>query len=532
MIGLETYLDKAVTHSGELTVISPSGTERMSWADVHEVALRGAAWLSARGVGSGSTVLLMGRTSLDLVIAIRSVWLAGGAVLVAPLPTTNRSEGAVASRLGRIAESIEPSLVIGAPSLLTSVPASWECPMVSLGAFREGCDSCRATDDVQNSSELPAIIQLTSGTTGDARVLRIGRSHLVANCLAIRKGLEISPTNDTFLSWLPLSHDMGLIGKVALPMLTGSDLVISDPSMYTSDPGNWLKWCGEYRATITAGPSFSYSLASHLLTHRSDYDLSSVKAWINGSEQIDVGDYEKFLSRGERCGIDQRAAFPVYGLAEATLAVTFPALGSGFKSETIEETSLELGAAVTTKEQGPHTRQIAVVGRPVDGMEVAIAGADRQPASSEGSSIGEILIRGESVAVSDPDRDDGWVGTGDLGYLRDGELAVCGRSKDVIIVGGRNIYPAEIERRVAALDPAIRRCAAIGLTTGQREGMGLVVELEDPAKRNGFEGEIGRVSRDGWDLSPTGVVFVKPGSIPRTTSGKVARSRCRELFFG
>ena len=236
-------------------------------------------------------------------------------------------------------------------------------------------------------------------------------------------------------------------------------------------------------ASITCTPNFAYGIAETLLTRDSPYDLESLRLAINGSEQIDVEMFERFIDHGQRRGLNPASAFAVYGLAEATLAVTFPRLGSGLESEKIDEAALQEGRALrTTRSLG---RRVALLGGPVRNMEVAIQ--DEEGVQPPEGVLGEIVIRGDSV-VSQPKverftnhskEQTEWFNTGDLGYLRDGQLAVCGRKKDLIIVAGRNIFPSEVERRIASVAGVYGgHCAVFSVRGRATESVVAVVETK------------------------------------------------------
>lgn len=538
---LEHRLSAAAEGSGRLELLSDQGVSGMSWADVHQLAMQGATRLAEQGYGPGTTIALIGRSSLEQVVAVRAAWLIGAAVMFVALPNSSRRRGVAERRLSRMNRIAPPDLVIGTEDLpgpgLVDQAASLTTQQWNVLYSSGSSGSWVASTDIDR--RLPAVIQFTSGTTDEPKGLAISRYCLDRNLSAIAGRLELS-SDDSLASWLPLSHDMGLIGMLGLPMSSGVDLVLSDTSTFAKNPHSWMDACSRYGTTITGGPSFAYGIAASLLHSADHLDLGRLRFAVNGAEQVDVGTFERFIEAGAKFGLDGRAAFPVYGLAEATLAVTFPAPGSGLRSQTISQRNLESRKVVEVDRGTVGSTTLALLGSPLDGVEVDISLAD---GAVPGSDVGEILIRGESVInsymQSEPEVSAalkstpvGWVETGDLGYLVDGNLVVCGRSKDTIIVAGRNIFPSEMETRIGMMDGVYRgRVVAVGVKRRGSERVGIVIEREDDGDDSRLSGEVQSAILEGWDLKVDEIILTDPGSIPRTTSGKVSRSQCRQLFF-
>jgi fatty-acyl-CoA synthase len=531
--GLNARLEEAAEKNGRVTVIGDTGADSLSWSEVHVRSEHGASWLTNRDTRSGSSILLVGRTSLDMIIAIRAAWMAGASVTVATPPSRSQSESVLRQRFGLIRRSIGPSLILGDGDHLAKMISLTEPNVWEFTSWMQACER-ESTLGMDSKSEIVgdtlAVIQLTSGTTGTPKAVRVSRECLDANQAAITRGIALSD-DDVFVSWLPLSHDMGLIGTLGIPMVSGVDLIVADPTMFVSRPKNWMEWCAQYGATITCAPNSTYGIAGSLLNHGSRIDLSRLRLAINGSESIDVDIFEGFLKAGEANGLAPQAAFPVYGLAEATLAVTFPHPGSGLQSDWFRDKYPGTSGAVPLGKDTAHSRRLAKVGSPVEGMAVDIVLEGQSLPDRE---IGEIHIRGSSVTqgyVGDPDSYLGtWLPTGDLGYTVNGELVVCGRSTDLVIIAGRNIYPEDVEGAVGRIQGVWRNnVAAFGVTKGDREWLIIVAESE-VADRLSLARSISAAVRDWSDVSVADVCITEPRSLPKTSSGKISRSRARDLY--
>ena len=481
-----------------------------------------ASSLSHRGVGPGDAVMLVGRTSVDLIAAIRAGWLLGAPVVVAPVPGSARSSAPAAERLRVVAAATAPRVVLGDGEFLAL-----------LGDRGDGFERL-AFDQLSGGGHLPplpadvseesdAILQPTSGTTQEPRIVRVPRRCLLANLGSIRGRLRFDPADDRIVSWLPLSHDMGLVGVLGSAMAWGIDLVIADPSLYAGDPSLWMKWCSDYGGTITVAPNFAYALAERQLSTVSrEFDLAGLRVALNGAEPIDVDVFGKFLAAGARHQVTPASAMCVYGLAEATLAVTFPDLGAGLE--------VDQPGGVGHR---PESQRFAFLGTPLDGVEIRISSPI--PTELEDRDVGEIEIRGTSVTPGylgeSPVRSSrDWLSSGDLGYIHRGQLVVCGRSKDVIIHGGRNIFPEQVESVISTVD-GVREGSVVVFGVRGRSSESVVAVVESVAGDDRrMQRDIAAAVLDHCEVALATVRLVPPGTLPKTTSGKLARARTRTMF--
>jgi fatty-acyl-CoA synthase len=386
--------------------------------------------------------------------------------------------------------------------------------------------------------EALGVLQFTSGSTADPKGVMLPQHCMTANIDAIVEGAGLG-SDDVGVSWLPLYHDMGLIGLLMTPMVTGFDLALAAPQDFLRAPGDWMRWMSEFRGTITCGPNFAYALAARALRRLDQIDLSSWRLALNGAEPIDPDSVDAFCDAGAPYGLDSKSPFCVYGMAEATLANSFPIPGTGMQVDTVDRHALEHDRiAHPSREAAADGRRLALLGRPLRGLDVRICEPDSGRALLD-REVGELELRGDSVTpgyyrrpeVTDASFRDGWLRTGDLGYLVEGEVVVCGRIKDVLIIGGRNVYPEEIERATAGVD-GVRagNVIAFGIE-GRRGKEGIVVVAEtradDPASLH--DSVIDNVC-DAVGIPPLDVVFVTPGSLPKTSSGKLQRSACKAQY--
>jgi fatty-acyl-CoA synthase len=516
---------------GSITFVTGGDTVVVPWRQLHDEARAMAASLQARGIGPGSHVALLGPTTRPLVTAVSAVWLAGGTVVVLPLPMRLGSlDEFVAQTRARI-RAADAAVVVADGDLAAFIePAPDDPPLVLLPELTASPADAFVTPDV--GSEDLAVLQFTSGSTSDPKGVMLPHRVILANLDGAAAAAELDPDDDVLVSWLPLYHDMGLIGCLTLPMVTGTDLVLGAPQDFMGAPARWMQWMSDFGGTATAGPNFSYALAARALRRMDGLDLSRWRIALNGAEPVDPVTMRDFCDAAAPFGFRATSAFPAFGMAEVAIAGTFPSPGRGLVVDVVEDP----GSGTT--------RALARLGRPVPGLEMRIVDAD--PASDSGvladREVGELQLRGTSVtpgyykhpeATAAAFTPDGWFRTGDLAYAVDGELVVCGRMKDVIIVGGRNVFPEDVERAVAMVD-GVRAGNVIAFGVEGRKGREALVvvaetktaELADRVRQD----VVVRV-RDAVGLPPEEVVLVTPGTLPKTSSGKLQRSRCREKYL-
>jgi fatty-acyl-CoA synthase len=360
-----------------------------------------------------------------------------------------------------------------------------------------------------------------------------------ANLDAIATATSLDPDDDVLVSWLPLYHDMGLVGLMCTSMTSGAGLVLGAPTDFMSSPGRWMEWMSRYGGTATAGPNFSYVLATRALRRAERLDLSRLRIALNGAEPVDPGTVEAFVEAGAPHGLRPGAVFPAFGMAEVAIAGTFPEPMTGLRTDCVDRRVLETERyAAPVDDTAANSRRLARLGRPVPGLEIRVVDPVTGDVLRE-REVGELEIRGTSVTpgyYKRPDVNaelfhDGWLRTGDLAYLLDGELVMCGRIKDVIIVGGRNVFPEDVERALDGLD-GVRAGNVIAFgVEGDRGKEGLVVVAESKADDiTSVRRTVAERVREAVGLPPKDIVLVAPGSLPKTSSGKLQRSLCKTRY--
>ena len=504
-----------------------------------------AGGLRARGIGRGDAVSLMLRTEPDFFGAFFGVLLAGAVpVPIYPPMRPGRLEE-YAARQVRILDNAQARLLITFPEVeriagllrarvrslhgVTTLARLTPAPASALPA--SGADD-------------PALIQYTSGSTGDPKGVLLSHANVLANIRALGQGLGVR-ADDICVSWLPLYHDMGLIGIWLGSLYHGVPVVILPPLAFLARPARWLRAISAHRATISAAPNFAFDLCVKRITDSelAGVDLGSWRLAMNGSEAVSADTIVRFARRFGAHGFRAEAMCPVYGLAEASVGLTVSRAGKGPRIERLQRATFE-----QTRRAGPATPGdssplvLVSCGAPLPGHDVRIVDAAGSVLSD--GVEGRVEFRGPSVtsgyfrnpAATAAVLHGGWMDAGDLGYTTGGELVITGRRKDVIIKAGRNLYPQEVEELVGNV-PGIRKgcVAAFGLGDSATGTERLVVVAETRAvtadARAGLETTVrGRVV-DALGLPPDTVVLAAPGAVLKTPSGKIRRSATREAWL-
>ena len=522
---------------------------RLSWRQLHDESRAVGAALQARGLVPGDHVAILGPTSRGLITAVRGCWMAGIASMVLPLPMRMGSLDAfVESTRARIRHGDAKLVLIDDLLAPFYEAAPGDPPIAPLGAVLPGAPGVPSGDRLEVPAPDPdrlVILQYTSGSTSEPKGVMIPDRVLTANVDGCCEAGSIVPEEEVLVSWLPLYHDMGLVGCLAIPMTRGAELVQAAPQDFLAHPGNWMQWISDWRGTATAGPNFSWVLATRALKRMRDIDLSSLTLALSGAEPVDPVAVEAFVAAAEPFGFSAGGVFPAFGMAEVAIGGSFPRRHRGLVCDTVDRVVLERDRVakpvdvVDPDDLQLAARRLPLLGRPVPGLEMLIV----DPATFEERPerhVGELLIRGTSVTpgyYKRPDATaelfhDGWLRTGDLAYLVDGELVLCGRIKDVIIVGGRNVFPEDIERAVGVLD-GVRagNVIAFGMDGYKgKESVVVVAEIRGD-DHDTIRHAIHHRTLEVCGLPPRDVMLVQPSTLPKTSSGKLQRAKCRELYL-
>lgn len=476
-----------------------------------------AAVLARHGIGRGSRVGLLGDTSVGLIAAIHAVWLRGAAFTILPLPSR-------AHLLPIIADARFDLLVADEESCAALSHAVNVLPLSAL----EQTTAAPVMAIRPEPGDL-AILQYTSGSTRNPRGVPVTHGNLLANLDAIEATIgsgALDPATACWMSWLPLYHDMGLIGFLALPMSRGCPLVLQSPVAFALRPGSWLERLSRHRATSTGGPNFAYGLMAQLLERPGSAiaDLSSVRYMFSGGEPIDAAMMARFTTAAGRHGLNPGAFVAAYGLAESTLAVSFSPIGEGITVDEVDRDTLERDGQALPAIEGLSSRRLVRLGRAVSGTRIRIVD-ETAGLVVAARTVGHIEVSGPSVVGG------GWLRTGDLGYLADGELVVCGRAKDVLFAAGRNVYPQDVEAAAAQV-PGVRPGGAAAFGIPADAGDRLVVAVECRGSDTGeLRKAVAIAVATETGMAPADVVTVRPGRLPKTSSGKLRRAETRRRYF-
>ncbi len=538
----------------------------LTFGELYAAGQKCAEELARRGVPAGGCVSLMLPTSRQFFICYVGILLAGAVpVPIYPPFRADRIEeyaerqSAILNNAGvcllltfRRAEAVAKLLKPRVKSLLDVVDAgklleaAEKVPPPAPGALPAFLSGSR----IRKSTDL-ALLQYTSGSTGDPKGVMLTHANLLANMRCIAEALQMGP-EDVGISWLPLYHDMGLIGAWLTLMLHGVPLVVMSPLLFLTRPERWLQAIHKHKGTITAAPNFAYELCVRKISEKAaeGLDLSSCKAALNGAEPVNPETLERFIQRFEKNGFQRGAMLPVYGLAESSLGVTFPPLGRGPLVDRIERDAFTMQGKAIPASNGEATISFVSSGRGCRGHEVKIVDNDGRevPERTEGF----LWFRGPSATAgyfrnpeatakllpcgpATPPDEYPWLTSGDRAYQADGEIYVTGRVKDIIIKGGRNLYPHEVEELAARTEGIRKGCVvAFGLKDEATGTEKLVVVAEsradDAKKRAALVSAITEQVTTGLGLPPDRVELIPPGSIPKTSSGKLRRDETKQLY--
>jgi fatty-acyl-CoA synthase len=528
----------------------------ITFGELYERASAIALDLQQRGLEPAQTVAIMLPTGAEFFYTFAGILLAGGIpVPIYPpfradriaeyatrqaailrnaetrfLITFRQAEGLarlLQPRVPTLREVLNAERLASAPVQAEPASASWR-PVEILSHHARG-------EDI-------AFLQYTSGSTGDPKGVTLTHANLLANIRSIVAGVKLRP-DDVAVSWLPLYHDMGLIGAWFVPIYSGVPLVVMSPLAFLSRPERWLWAIHRHRGTISPAPNFGYELCVRKIADKEleGLNLSSWRAAFNGAEPVHAETLERFAARFAAYGFRREALLPVYGLAEATLGVSASREG-GYKVDRIERAPFESeGRAVPAAFGDAAALEFVSAGEPFPDVEIRIVERDGQDAGERRE--GQLWFRSPAAtsgyyrnpaATSALIREPGWLNSGDLAYRAGSEFYITGRAKDVIIKAGRNMYPHEIEDIAGQVAGVRTGCVvAFGAPDARSGTERLVVaaEVRDPGVGKRISAEITRAVHEAMGVPPDVIELVPPHSIPKTSSGKLRRGETRRLFL-
>ena len=533
-----------------LTFLDHAGKESyLTYGELLGTSRRIAVGLKQFGAGKNQPILILLPTSTDFLLAFFGVLLAEAVPVPLYPPVRMHEVEQYTHHLLAIIKDSGARCIISSGALLNFLkwiirPASHDISLCTPQDLLLSATTSRM-DFPACASQDAALIQYTSGSTGAPKGVELTHEHLLSNIRSIAKALNYRE-GDVGVSWLPLYHDMGLIGAILSTLHFSIPLVLFSPVDFIKSPKRWLWAIHQYRGTLSAAPNFAYSLCVRKLKDHElkGLDLSSWRVAINGAESIHPKTLEEFSERFGPYGFSRKAFLTAYGLAESTLAVTFSVPDQEPKIQSYDRKIFELEerAVRSPVSMDSSTVQWVSVGKPVPDHHVRIV--DKAGLELSERTVGEITVKGPSVmkgfyhkpeATADALKD-GWLYTGDLGFLDEGELYITGRSKDVIIKGGKNYYPQDIEASAGSVEGVRPGCvSAFGVPNPQQgtEEIVLVAEtrIRSNPRRNRIIKEILKSVHREVGCSPDRVLLVSPGCVSKTSSGKIQRSLCRQRYL-
>ncbi|MBI3228274.1 MAG: fatty acyl-AMP ligase [Mycolicibacterium cosmeticum] len=517
---------------------------RHTWGEVHERARRIAGGLAAAGIGPGDSVGVLAGFPVEIAPTAQGVWMRGGSLTMLHQPTPRTDLAVWAEDTMTVIGMIELKAVIISEPFVVAIPVLEEKGIKVLKV----ADLLAADpiDPVETDEDDLALMQLTSGSTGSPKAVQITHRNIFSNAEAMFIGAEYDVDKDVMVSWLPCFHDMGMVGFLTIPMYFGAELVKVTPMDFLRDTLLWARLIDKYKGTMTAAPNFAYALFAKRLRRQAkpgEFDLSTLRFALSGAEPVEPADVEDLIDAGKPFGLQPGAILPAYGMAETCLAVSFSPCNAGLVVDEVDADLLAALRRAVPASKG-NTRRLASLGPLLTDLEARVVDADGAVLPTRG--VGVIQLRGESVTPGYitmagflPTQDEhGWYDTGDLGYITDeGNIVVCGRVKDVIIMAGRNIYPTDIERAAGRVEGVRPGCAvAVRLDAGHsRETFAVAVEsnaYQDPIAVRRIEHQVAHEVVTEVDVRPRNVVVLGPGTIPKTPSGKLRRANSVALVTG
>ena len=531
-----------------------SETCELTYGELDRKARVIAAWLQSFGV-QGERAILLYPPGLDYIAAFFGCVYAGVVAVPAYPPQRKRA-------LGRLQAVLADS---GATFALTTTKI--RAGVERFSRQDSGIDELRmvqwietdaAPSDIKNTWTMPALtartlafLQYTSGSTGSPKGVMVSHENLLHNQRMIQQAFRHSEET-TVLGWLPLYHDMGLIGNVLQPLYLGRPCVLMSPVHFMQKPVRWLSAISRFRATTSGAPNFAYDLCVRQISaeEREALDLSSWSVAFNGAEPIHARTLDRFSETFGPCGFRREAFYPCYGLAEATLFVAGGERGASLVLRGVEKAAMEQGRMIESSQGDDDAYRLVGCGRTASDQQVIIVDPETRSRRPHGQ-VGEIWIKGASVAqgywnrpettaltftAMTADTAEGpFLRTGDLGVIHNGELFVVGRLKDLIIIRGRNHYPQDVETTVQESHPSLKLgCgAAFSIQIDDEEQLVVVQEVagRSSADTDDVASGISRAVAEHHEIQVHAVVLIKPGTLPKTSSGKVQRHLCRTKFL-
>jgi fatty-acyl-CoA synthase len=518
-------------------VASDGAVTDLTYAALHDKAIEIVAGLRERGVQRGDRVVVALPTSAEFFAIYLGCLFSGVLPIVVPATRGNINPDHYCGQLSPLLMFIQAKLLVLPAAGIEDIRGRVPTPVVSSDELASS--SGAAPDlDLAPPPDSIAHLQLTSGTTGMPRAAVVRHGNIAENVAGIGLGIRHRDDQDVLTSWLPMFHDMGLIG-ISYSLYWNCPLVSTDPMNFAREPLRWLRMISELGGTLSPAPNSAFQLCARLAERRpvQGLDLSRWRVALCGAEPVQPATLRDFTRIFAPHGFRPEVLLPVYGLAESTLCTTMPDPDAPPSYDRVDAEALHTHGRAEPAASEARAVELTCLGTPLRGLEVRVVDDQGQPRAPR--ELGEIEIRGSSVVdgywgMPGADaRPAGFLRTGDLGYLADGNLYVSGRSKDIIIVHGRNFASVSIEAEVEAAiaSPLLAGVAAVGVPDprSQTEAVHIIIESGELPRPDQPAEELRVRQRLDAALGLTGVTihWVPKRWIPKTTSGKIQRQRCR-----
>ncbi len=532
-----------VDHKGYTFLDDRLEPREWSFAKISAEADRRARYFRSLGLEKGDRLAMIVPDGEDFVLSFFGAVRAG----IVPVPmypplalgkldsyidTAARILGTASAKMLLTTKQVSPILW----SLLSRVDSLREIVLSEKVRDHDDAAITSTIDDIVIEPSDPCFLQFTSGSTSDPKGVIVTHENLIANAKAIMyDGLDCDPETDRGVSWLPLYHDMGLIGFVVSPLVAHVPVVFIPTLSFVKRPHIWLDVVNDYRGTITFAPNFAFGLATKRANEKrlAQLDLSCLRVLGCGAEPINPTTMRAFVDTFAAAGFSPNALMPCYGMAEATLAMAFDRLDRPMTTLTIDRDRYEGDKVAEASDQGI---ELVGCGATFPQHDVAIMN-ERGEIVADGQ-VGEIVFRGPSVTKGYFENEEatnallagGWLHTGDLGFKKDGTLYISGRQKDLVILNGRNYYPQSIEWEVEQIE-GIRKGNVVAFSTPGASSEELVIVAETKVEEKDLlQSAVQRRVHDAFGIRPREIMLVGPGGLPKTSSGKLQRRKTKQLF--
>ena len=493
-----------------------------------------AGALTARDIGPGDRLALFARTSFDFIVGCMACWRLGAVVVPLASPPKFMSHDAWTKQAASRIRAAGVRAVLSSDDIEDHVG---DVRVVPLAELKSSTSLTVPGPDVNS----PAVIQFTSGSTANPRGIVLSHSTLVAQLDILLETFNEGRPDAHAVSWLPLYHDLGFVAMLLTHIAAGDPITLLSPELFLFDPAIWLVEISRNRAYLSGAPAFAYGVAARAIEKGlpEPIDLSCWETAASGGESINPKPVHRFFESAGRFGFDPGAFCAGYGLAEASCVATVARPGQGLQVDFVDRGSLVNGKAVSASTADAGGAQFVSCGPPLPRIEVEVVGENGKPVAER--EIGEVRIAGPTLMqgyVDDPESTGAvlrgkWLTTGDVGYLAGGDLYITGRAKDTIIIRGQNFSPEDLERVVEEA-PGTRwgASAAIGVRTDDSESAVFVVEtkVKDRSELRGLRSEIQKRLLSESGIVARDLLFLPPYSLPRTSSGKLQRSKVRSMY--